>query len=75
MKGFIAAVLSRATSWKDSKLFRPVHFMFSYDEELGCLGAPSMIAAASQVLPKPAAVVVIEPTGSKLVMHFYVFVC
>jgi len=63
MKGFIAAALSRVPSLKAQKLRRPVHFMFSYDEEIGCLGAPSMIAAASRTLPKPAVVIVGEPTG------------
>src|SRR5262249_8826808 len=63
MKGFIAAALSRVPSLKTRKLERPVHFMFSYDEEIGCLGAPSMIAAASRKLPKPAVVIVGEPTG------------
>lgn len=63
MKGFIAAALSRVPTLKATKLKRPVHFMFSYDEEIGCLGAPSMIAAASRKLPKPAVVIVGEPTG------------
>ena len=63
MKGFIAAALSRVPSLKSAKLQRPVHFMFSYDEEIGCLGAPSMIAAASEKLPKPAVVIVGEPTS------------
>jgi acetylornithine deacetylase len=66
MKGFIAAALSRLPDWKASKLVRPVHLMFSYDEEIGCLGAPSMIAAAQKTLPKPAAVIVGEPTSMRV---------
>jgi acetylornithine deacetylase len=66
MKGFIAAALSRVPAWKASPLSRPVHLMFSYDEELGCLGAPSMIAAAREALPKPAAVIVGEPTSMRV---------
>jgi acetylornithine deacetylase len=66
MKGFIAAALSRVATWKRLGLRRPVHLMFSYDEEIGCLGAPSMIAAARRVLPKPAVVIVGEPTGMRL---------
>lgn len=66
MKGFIAAALSRVPHWKASRLSRPVHLMFSYDEEVGCLGAPSMIAAASEALPKPAAVIVGEPTSMRV---------
>jgi acetylornithine deacetylase len=63
MKGFIAAALSRVPSLQAARLQRPVHFMFSYDEEIGCLGAPAMIAAASRQLPKPAVVIVGEPTS------------
>ena len=54
MKGFIAAALSRVPRWRRHKLSRPVHLMFSYDEEVGCLGAPPMIAAAQRRCRKPA---------------------
>jgi acetylornithine deacetylase len=40
--------------------------MFSYDEEIGCLGAPRMIAAAGERLPKPGAVIVGEPTSMRV---------
>jgi len=66
MKGFIAAALSRVSALNAARLTRPVHLMFSYDEEVGCLGAPSMIAAASEVLPKPGAVIVGEPTSMRV---------
>lgn len=66
MKGFIATVLSQVPVWKAWKLHRPVYLMFSYDEELGCLGAPSMIAAVKDTLPKPAAVIVGEPTSMRV---------
>jgi acetylornithine deacetylase len=66
MKGFIAACLSRVPRLSASKLKRPVHLMFSYDEEIGCLGAPRMIAAAGKVLPKPGAVIVGEPTSMRV---------
>ncbi len=66
MKGFIAAALSRVAAWSKTRLNRPVHVMLSYDEEVGCHGAPLMIAAAQRQLPKPAAVIVGEPTGMRL---------
>jgi acetylornithine deacetylase len=66
MKGFIATALSRVSSLRAAKLERPVHFMFSYDEEVGCLGAPRMIAAAGERLPKPGAVIVGEPTSMRV---------
>jgi acetylornithine deacetylase len=66
MKGFIATALSRVPMLKSARLLRPVHFMFSYDEELGCLGAPRMIAAASERIGKPAVVIVGEPTSMRV---------
>jgi acetylornithine deacetylase len=66
MKGFIATALSRVPALTSVKLSRPVHLMFSYDEEIGCLGAPHMIAAASERIGKPAAVIVGEPTSMRV---------
>ena len=66
MKGFIAAALSRVPLLSAAKLSRPVHLMFSYDEEVGCLGAPRMIAAAAAQLPKPGAVIIGEPTSMRV---------
>lgn len=67
MKGFLAVCLSLLPKMARSSLQRPIHFAFSYDEELGCLGAPTMIAALRDRLPKPAAVIVGEPTDMKVV--------
>lgn len=66
MKGFIAAALSRVPTLQANKLSRPVHLMFSCDEEIGCVGAPAMIAAAKKALPTPAAVIVGEPTSMRI---------
>jgi acetylornithine deacetylase len=40
--------------------------MFSYDEEVGCLGVSSMIAAAREILPQPGMVLVGEPTAMRV---------
>lgn len=66
MKGFIATVLARIPDWSRSRLQRPVHVMLSYDEEVGCRGVSSMISAAREILHRPAAVIVGEPTGMRL---------
>ncbi len=66
MKGFIAVALSRVPDLLAGTLAKPVHLMFSYDEEIGCLGAPRMIAAASAQIPKPGAVIVGEPTSMRV---------
>ncbi|MDG2521306.1 acetylornithine deacetylase [Caulobacter segnis] len=62
MKGFLALALAVAPDLAARRLKRPVHLAFSYDEEVGCLGAPDMIAAFAAEVPKAAAVVVGEPT-------------
>ena len=62
MKGFLALALAAAPDLAKAELNRPVHLAFSYDEEIGCLGAPDMIAVIANELPRPALVVVGEPT-------------
>lgn len=62
MKGFLALSLAAVPDLLAADLKRPVHLAFSYDEEIGCLGAPAMIEVIARELPKPALVVVGEPT-------------
>jgi len=61
MKGFIGIALALVPQMKT--LRRPLHFALSYDEEVGCLGAPAMIETITAELPAPAAVIVGEPTS------------
>ncbi len=65
MKGFIALALAAVPLFRDGS--RPVHLAFSYDEEVGCLGAPAMIAEMAARLPKPALAIIGEPTMMKVV--------
>jgi acetylornithine deacetylase len=68
MKGFLALALAAAPLFAaPGRLKRPIHLAFSYDEEVGCLGAPSMIAEIARRLPPPAAVIVGEPTKMEVV--------
>lgn len=67
MKGFIACALTAAEEFAKADLKRPVHFAFSYDEEVGCLGAPAMIERIVAGGPKPSACIVGEPTEMKVV--------
>ncbi len=66
MKGFLALALSAAPELATGAK-RPVHLAFSYDEEIGCLGAPLMIEVIRKELPKPSVVVVGEPTNMEAV--------
>jgi acetylornithine deacetylase len=62
MKGFLALALAAVPDLIAANPRRPVHLAFSYDEEIGCLGAPGLIEVINRELPKPAFVVVGEPT-------------
>ena len=63
MKGFIGVVLSLIESFSTRRLRRPIHLALSYDEELGCLGAPAMIADFVARDVRPDSCIVGEPTS------------
>ena len=65
MKAFIALALAAIPEFQNAR--RPVHLAISYDEEVGCLGAPDLIADIAAKLPKPALAIVGEPTMMKVV--------
>jgi len=62
MKAFPAIALSLLPEMVAADLKRPIVFALSYDEEIGCLGAPRMIDKICSFLPHPEAVIVGEPT-------------
>ena len=66
MKGFVALALAAVPVALAAALKRPLQLAISYDEELGCTGAPPLIAAMAG-LPKAGAVVVGEPSRMKVV--------
>lgn len=66
MKSFLALALAHVDAARAAPLKRPIILAFSYDEEVGCLGAPGLIAAMTS-LPRPAAVIVGEPTSMRVV--------
>jgi acetylornithine deacetylase len=67
MKGFSALALAAAPLMVARGLTRPVHLALSYDEEVGCLGAPDLITAILNEVPAPSAVIVGEPTNMEAV--------
>lgn len=62
MKGFVALCLAFAPQFAKLNLTKPIHFAFSYDEEVGCQGAPDMIAQIISHGAQPDAVWVGEPS-------------
>ncbi|MGL6251865.1 MAG: acetylornithine deacetylase [Billgrantia desiderata] len=62
MKGFIACALAELPEWLKRGLDKPIYLALSYDEEVGCIGAPRMIERLMADHPRPTAVIVGEPT-------------
>jgi len=62
MKGFDALAIWALIEAHYADLARPLQLALSFDEEVGCTGAPPMIDAMQHVLPKGSAVIVGEPS-------------
>lgn len=67
MKGFDAIALAAVPKALKSNLKRPLQIALSYDEEVGCLGAPRMIAEMAGTLPRAAAAIIGEPSEMRVV--------
>jgi len=79
MKGFVALSIAAMIRAAQGQLSRPLQIAVSYDEEVGCLGAPVMIAhMQAHGLTRADSVIVGEPsmmqvvTGHKGVQVFHV---
>lgn len=66
MKSYLAIALSLVPEMLAANMKRPIHLAFSYDEEVGCLGAPRMIDEITQALPPVHSVIVGEPTNLEI---------
>ena len=67
MKSFIATALALAPDMAKADLKMPIHFAFSYDEEVGCLGVHGIVSHIGGITPLPRAVIVGEPTDMRVV--------
>ncbi|MBX7526507.1 acetylornithine deacetylase [Qipengyuania vesicularis] len=65
MKGFIALALAYVPRFLGGS--KPVHLAISYDEEVGCKGAPAMIERMAATIPAPRLAVVGEPSSMKII--------
>jgi acetylornithine deacetylase len=66
MKGFVAAVLNIVPKLAKRQLSTPVHLLFSYDEEVGCLGVRRALEIIKDLPVKPKGCVIGEPTSMKV---------
>ena len=63
MKGFIACVLASVPIMQAADMHWPIHVGISYDEELGCKGAPALVKRIQAELHHlPVGCIVGEPT-------------
>jgi acetylornithine deacetylase len=67
MKGFDALALAAVPLALERGVRRPLQIALSYDEEIGCTGAPPMIDDMVAHLPKAAAAIIGEPSMMKAV--------
>ncbi|MEL0018934.1 MAG: acetylornithine deacetylase [Rickettsiales bacterium] len=68
MKGFIGICLAYAPKFLERGLEIPIHFAFSHDEEVGCLGVKSLIEKFKDIEPTPMMGIVGEPTSMQVII-------
>lgn len=62
MKGFNALAVWALVEAQSRGVSRPLQLAISYDEEIGCTGAPPMIRTMQEVVPKGNAAIIGEPS-------------
>lgn len=67
MKGFIAATLAMAPHYAAQTLRRPLHFCFTHDEEVGCLGARALVPELQARGIRPSIAIIGEPTEMRII--------
>lgn len=67
MKGFIAVCLNNSRNILNAELPVPVHFAFSYDEEVGCVGVMGLIDELKKREVQPRACIIGEPTSMRVI--------
>lgn len=67
MKGFLACCLAIAPRFAEARLARPLHLAFTYDEEVGCLGARVLMDEIARAGVRPALAIVGEPTLMRVI--------
>ena len=67
MKGYVALAVWALVEAQRRGVARPLQLALSYDEELGCTGAPPMIETMQELLPKGTAALIGEPSRMKVI--------
>jgi acetylornithine deacetylase len=67
MKGFIAACIAMAPELAAQVRNRPLHFAFTHDEEVGCLGAQALVDILRDKPFTPGVAIIGEPTEMRII--------
>ncbi len=67
MKGFIAASVALAPLFAEKVNSRPIHFAFTYDEEVGCIGAGHLAQNLRTRGIMPSVAIIGEPTDMRII--------
>lgn len=67
MKGFIAAAIAMAPRLAPRIGRRPLHFAFTYDEEVGCFGARALADTLREKHLRPGVAIIGEPTSMRII--------
>lgn len=67
MKSFLAVILTKLGDIVAQPLAEPIHLAFSYDEEVGCVGAVTLVEKITELGLAPRGCIVGEPTSMKIV--------
>jgi acetylornithine deacetylase len=67
MKGYVALAVWAVVEAARRGVGRPLQLALSYDEEVGCTGAPPMIETMQAVVPKGAVALIGEPSRMKVI--------
>lgn len=62
MKGFLAAMLTATERADKTKFTRPLHLVFSYDEEIGCIGVRDLLTRLQSEGFRAEGCIIGEPT-------------
>jgi acetylornithine deacetylase len=66
MKGFLGCVLTAVPQFRRTRLDTPLHLLFSFDEEVGCIGVRRALKVISDLPIRPKGCIIGEPTSMQV---------
>jgi len=62
MKGFLGCMLTAVPQFRRTRLDTPLHLLFSFDEEIGCIGVRRALKVIADLPVRPKGCIIGEPT-------------